>query len=174
MPLFIEIAESDFWRGFKTIQKCLVFFSVIIGLTVIGFRVTPFDENGHPLLLTPEIEKIVVYQHHINNWSLEMSGVEGKMEVLLNNKTDDIYTQDINFQTIDQEVRSIVSEIDQTSVPRSLIEMHSLLSGAAIAHQQALMAVGQWIDAPSPVAYKNALNLISSANQALVEIDSHR
>lgn len=174
MPLSIEVGERELCNVIRKICRWVFVFGIVLCINVIGFQVTPRDTNGRLLILTPGIAEIVRYQKHITDWAREMLDSEGKMKALLDNKTDDIYIQDINFQNINQTVNKIATEVDQTSVPDSFTELRDLMVKAARAHQHAASAVGQWLGDPSSDTYNNALTMINLANNILGQVESNQ
>jgi hypothetical protein len=169
----IEVNEKRLHEVFRRIVRATLIIVVVVGLTVIGYFVTPSDTNGNLLLLSPSVAAIAGYQRHVRQWALELRTTEVQMYALETENTTDLYAQDSALQDINRNVNALSSEIDSTRAPDSLKGLHDLIANAANAHMLASAALEQWLGAPSTATKAAASEAIDTANGILEQVYSN-
>lgn len=162
----IVIAESDA----NKVGKVVLIAGLLIVLVLIGRAATPVDKNGSLMFLSPRVAQIARYQRQAEKWAVEMRSLEISMQTLLDGNTSDLFAQDSAFQDINKRTENLVTSIDATGAPDSLGGLRDLLSEAAVAHQDAATALGQWISEPSNDTKTAAEDAFSSAASLLDRI----
>jgi hypothetical protein len=170
MPARIEVNEGDLRAASGKALRAILVVGIVVGVTLLGYFVTPRDPSGNLLFLSPRVAQVDSYQHHVQQWAREMRDTEGQMQSLLSAQTADLYAQDSALQDINRNVSSLSDEVDRTSAPDSLAGLHDLMAKAAEAHQQASSALGQWLGAPSPETQAAARNAIEAASGILEQV----
>ena len=170
MPARIEVNEGDLRTASGKVLRTLLVVGIVVGVTLIGYFVTPKDMNGNLLFLSPRVAQAASYQRHVQQWAREMGDAEGQMRSLLNAQTTDLYAQDSTLLDINRKVNSLASEVDETSAPDSMAGLHDLLAKAVEAHQEAASSLGQWLGAPSLETQTAARNAIEAASGILEQV----
>lgn len=170
MPARIEVNEGDLRAASGKFLRGVLAVGIVVGVTLLGYFVTPKDQSGNLLFLSPHVAQVASYQRHVQQWAREMRDTEGQMQSLLGAQTADLYTQDSALQDINQKVSSLSAEVDQTSAPDSLAGLHDLMAKAVEAHQQAASALGQWLGAPSSGTQAAAQSAIEAASGILEQV----
>jgi|GEM_PF-1148684 len=173
MPARIEVNEGDLRAASGKFLRGVLVAGILVGVTLLGYFVTPRDPSGNLLFLSPRVAQVASYQRRVQQWAREMRDAEGQMRSLLSAQTADLYAQDSALQNINRNVSSLSAEVDQTSAPDSLAGLHDLMAKAVEAHQQAANALGQWLGAPTPETQAAAQNAIEAASGILEQVYSN-
>lgn len=157
-------------RGANKALKWIVIIGIAILLIVLGKKVTPVDVDGNLLFLSPRVAEIASYQRQVQKWVTLLGEINTEMQDLLEGNSYDIFQQDSAFQEINREVNSLVTAIDSTSAPDSLVGLRDLMVEVTSTYANAAYSLGQWISEPSEVTYQTAYESLSNATSQLERV----
>jgi hypothetical protein len=138
---------------------------ILLGLaavfTIIGAFVSPLDDQGKPVLLSPEIKEVEDYRQSAKGWISELTVLDSEIaNVLSAQQQGDLFSQSRLAQLTLQHVVALAKEVDQAKVPPIGVGLHKKMLSTTMSYLEAARGALQWVSAPE----ENNLEL---ANQKL-------
>jgi hypothetical protein len=140
---------------------------VAIGLTLIGYSVSPRDENGNSLLLSPRSEQVASYQRQVRTWIYELSGIKDGLDALLTSSSGDLLSLDSQVNQYYGQLIHLQDEVDRTQAPATLAGLHDEVVAAVNAYAVAATSTAIWVSAPSDTNHTQATNDLQKASGLL-------
>lgn len=151
----------------------LLTVSLTIGMLLLGYVVSPTAEDGSPLLLSPRLVKINLYRSEVRRWTLTLQSANNGLMELLNDKSNDLFTQNDRVDRIQGQASSVLREMDRTSVPQTFEPLHALLQETAGSLLSAAEQTAQWISAPEETNHQAALQAAAEAGALLERVHAN-
>jgi hydroxypyruvate isomerase len=140
---------------------------------LIGFVNTPFDSQGQPMLLLPDVKAMMQYQKIAQKWNQQFTQLDGELSQLLSNQSSgDLFTQSRNVQSIAERTISIGQEIDRTQTPATATGLHESLSQVAGAYLETARTALRWVSNPEESVRKLAITNLTVAHDLLEKLEA--
>jgi hypothetical protein len=164
MPLRLD--EIVLSRKMLARISSFIFLPVIFIL--IGQNVTPKTIDGKQLFLSPRVARIAAYQKYVQMWASEIRIAQAELQGIMDRQTTDLFQQDSRIQDLVRRTQNLITTIDGTPSPDTLIGLRSLILDAADTNEQAAAYIAVWASAPSDTSLQFAKDAIQVARTALL------
>lgn len=140
---------------------------ILLGLavvfTIIGAFVSPSDDNGKPVLLSPEIKEVEEYRESVKSWISDLTTLDGEISNILSSQQQgDLFSQSRSAQQTLKHAVALAQEIDQVKVPPIGTGLQEKMSLASTSYLETARQALLWVSAPE----ESGLELV---NQELEE-----
>lgn len=140
----------------------------------IGLVNTPFDSQGQPLLLLPDVKAMMEYQKLARKWNQQFIRLDGELSQLLADQSSgDLFTQSRNVQSIAERTISIGQEIDRTQTPAAATGLHDSLSRVAAAYLETARTALRWVSTPEESVQQDALTKLNVAREIQQKLEAN-
>jgi len=143
--------------------------AILLGF--IGWRASPQDPDGHPLLLLPDVKRVEDYRFRVGDWVDELYLLDGRLTTLLAG-SGDLLSQSRTAQQAFEDSLALTQETDRLAAPPALVGLQEAASRTALAYLEAARRVLLWISAPTPAHYDQAVQQILTGRSQLAELES--
>lgn len=141
---------------------------------LIGFVNTPFDSQGQPLLLLPDVKAMMEYQKLAQHWNQQFTQLGGELSQLLSDQSSgDLFTQSRNAQFIAERTLSIGQEIDRTQTPAAATGLQDSLSKVADAYLETAGAALRWVSTPEEAIRQDAVIKMTTAQELQKKLEAN-
>jgi hypothetical protein len=141
---------------------------------LIGFVNTPFDSQGQPLLLLPDVKAMMEYQKLAQKWNQQFTQLDGELSQLLSEQSSgDLFTQSRNAQSIAERTISIGQEIDRTQTPAAATGLHDSFSQVAAAYLEAARVALRWVSTPEESVRQDALTKLAVVRELQQKLEAN-
>ena len=139
-------------------------------LAFLGRAVTPIDDDGQPLVLSPAYVATVRYLKMAQGWLDRLVQIDADLTEVMETQGN-IYTQGRDAERAFEKALSVAREIEQGKAPPALASLQAALTQSAHACVQAARAALLYVSAPSA---ENRQAVDGALDAARSEIDSCR
>lgn len=150
-----------------------VILLALIGLTVIGYFVSPHDSQGRPVLLLPEVRAIEQYRRHASGWVDGWKNLDGDLHAVLEAEDNNLLALSHQVQSSFDEAIALAKNVDATESPSPLLGLHDLSMQTAVAYVDASIATARWLSAPSKKNRMDADQALLAAGEELSALHSN-
>jgi len=148
---------------------------VLIAIWIpIGVSVSPYDTEGRPVLLSPDVRAVESYRRAAKGWVDEWAQIDSDMKNILDT-TQSVDLLNISRraqQTFDQSL-ALSRAVEETDSPSSLLGLQAQAKSAGSAYVDAAIAVARWVSAPSVDHRADARLALEKAALLLREIQGN-
>jgi hypothetical protein len=131
---------------FQRIGVLLLVFALIF--SVIGYFVSPHDEDEKPVLLLPEVRQMETYRRSANRWMQGFQALDSQIATIAANQQVDLFSQSREAQKALQQAVSMAQEIDRTTFPPPAISLHDDLAATSLVYLEVARKMMIWVGAP--------------------------
>jgi hypothetical protein len=143
-------------------------------LGMIGYFVSPRNDDGRPVLLSPEVRAVEQYRRLVSGWAADWRAVDATMQgTLKTNDGDKLLSISQDAQRSFDQAVSIAQEVDATTSPASLIGLHDQATLTAQTYVSANLAVARWVSAPSAENRSAAEQALAEASDKLAALEAN-
>jgi hypothetical protein len=165
-------------RTLRTVTGIVLAVAGLAGLYGLGVVVTPQDEGGHPLILSPSLRATERYRSRVRGWAARMADLDGRLTALLGEETTagqmELYTQSQEMQEIGETAANLAHETDVVEVPVALVALRQQVRAAAAGYLESALLTARWLGAPSEEGRRQALEVLRAARALRVQIERSR
>ena len=145
-------------------------FVILLGL---GLVISPWDRDGRPMLLLPDVKAVEDYRRSLVSWHDRLQELDGRIaRVLSNNYGGDLFSQSSEGQKIMGETVQLLQEIDQTETPSAAVPARDMIMLAGSASLDASKFMLTWISAPTPANLNAAQQALAGARTTLSNLEA--
>jgi len=159
--------EVEVSRGFL---RSLFLSLTVIGLTVLGVFSSPRAEDGRPMLLTPQLARVIRYQRTAQKWILRIEEVNAELAAILEQTPTDLFSQDQGINRVYGWLVALREEMDGTEVPPTLENLHTRLTDLLAGYLDATSWTAQWASEPTEENHFTAIESWYAASRQLQAI----
>jgi hypothetical protein len=139
----IQISEE------KLQQIGAIVLILTVLFTIIGGWTSPYDENGKPVLLLPEVKAFEDYRGAAKGWLIELNKLDGEISSLLSEQGQgDLFTQSRQGQQMLQHAVELTQKIDRFRPPAAAAGIHGQIYSASMAYLEIARMAMQWVSVP--------------------------
>jgi hypothetical protein len=160
-PEPVEIRMDTFQR------LGLVLLVLAIVFSAIGYFVSPLDEAGKPILLSPEVEQFETFRRAGLQWLDEYREMDRQMGIAMGNRGDDLFAQSREAQTLLQWAVRLAQDIDQAAYPPAAVSLHEDLRTTSLAYLETARKMMAWVGVPDGQRRAQLEGCMLLARQAL-------
>jgi len=145
---------------------------LIAMIYLIGQRVTPYDDDNQPVLLSPSVRAALFYRSQAAGWLARFQALDTDLSTL--QAEQDVYEQTRQAEAILSSSARLAQEIEQARTPPALVGLRALLAETASYYLASAQAAAQWVGAPSPENKQFLNDTLAEARAALERVSSSR
>lgn len=157
---------------FQRIGVLLLVFALIF--SVIGYFVSPHDEDGKPVLLLPEVRQMETYRRSANEWIQDFRALDSQIATIAANQQSDLFSQSREAQTALQQAVQLAQEVDRTAFPPSAISLHDDLAATSLTYLEAARKMMIWVGAPKETNRSQLDTSLSAARQSFETLENNK
>jgi len=151
----------------------IVILLLIVVFGAVGWRTTPKDEKGQPVLLLPDVKRVEDYRKKAGKWTDELKLLDGKLAVLMSGNTNSLFSQSKSSQDLFADFVKIAQEVENTESPASLTGLKDALLNTIYAYLNAGQSALKWVSNPSSENFETTQELIVTAQDFLSELEKN-
>jgi len=142
--------ESEIQISEEKLQRVgIVVFILAVVFTIIGGFASPYDENGKPILLFPEVKAFEDYRRSARGWLAELDQLDSEISSLMSGEGQgDLFTQSRQAQLMLQHAVGITQEIDQVKPPAAALGIQEQVYSASMGYLEVARLTMQWVSVP--------------------------
>ncbi len=159
--------EIDVKRGFIV---GLVSILLCVGLVILGYLVSPNNDEGSPLLLSPRLAQMKRYQRQVQGWYIELSEIHHDIVTLAEDDKGDLFVGSSLVNTIYGRLSTLENQMDQAVVPPTLINVHELILYTTQLHRETAMYLTLWMSEPTEPNLRALIASLDEASDALKRV----
>lgn len=159
-------------RNKSEITLIIIVISILV-FGAIGWRTTPKDEKGQPVLLLPDVKKVEDYRRKSGGWVEELKLLDGKLAVLMSGNTDSLYSQSKNSQDLFADYVKLAQEVENTEAPASLTGLKDELINTTYAYLNAGQSALKWVSTPTTENFDTTQDFIETAQSLLSNLEKN-
>jgi hypothetical protein len=123
----------------------------VILFAALGFIVSPRDEKGQPLLLSPDVKAFQDYREIAQDWRNHLNDIDGEISTILSGTNEgDLFSQSHQTQQMLQNAVELIKGIDQVQVPAVASGIHEQIYSTSMGYLEVARLVMRWVGAPDP------------------------
>jgi len=151
---------------------------VLVGLYVLGDRMSPRDGEGRPLILSPSVRAAEGYLRSVQKWVGRMKELDDGLSLLLTEDSSAdpamLYDQSERVQRLMGQATALLSDAEFTPPPPALVGLQTQAQAAAQAHFEATQAAAFWVGAPQEDNLRAALGALEQAREIRRQLEASR
>lgn len=149
----------------RTHIVALVAACVMVALAGLGYLTSPRTDDGRPVLLSPEVQAVEIYQRTSLEWVQAWGILLARMS---NQDETGLLAQSQAAQMDFNESLRLAQAVEATTAPAVLLGVHEQATNTASALMQAALARNRWLSAPTT---ENQIAFADSLSRAHLELD---
>jgi len=151
-----------------------ILLGLVVLFTIIGAVASPLDEQGHPVLLLPEVKAVEDYRQLAHGWLSEMTEVDQEIEdAITTGQNGDWFSQSGDAQRTLQRAVKLAQQVERAKVPPIGMETHEQMLSTAMSYLEAARSMLQWVSAPEEENREAAMEMLTEARQMKSEWENH-
>lgn len=144
-------------------------------LSIIGGFVSPYDNEGKPILLLPEVKGVEDYRRSAQIWTEQLRTLDGEIASLMETDSQgDLFTQSRQAQQMLEHAVALAKEVDQTHTPAAAMGFHEQMYSAAMTYLEAARSGMRWVSAPEPDRKTDAKTKLEQARSARKVLEANQ
>jgi len=152
---------------------------ILLGLTVvftiIGALVSPLDDQGKPVLLSPEIKGVEDYRQSAKGWISELTILDGEIaHVIATDQQGDLFSQSRSAQQTLQHAVELTQEVDRAKVPPIGVGLQEQMLSTTMSYLEAARSALQWISAPEKSNQDQANQKLKDARKMKSDLEKNQ
>lgn len=141
----------------------------------IGVLVSPKDDQGNPVLLSPDVKSVQEYRSAARDWMEGFSTLDGEIDRLISEDLQgDLFSQSQSAQRTLQQAVALAQQIDRASVPPIAMGLEEEESSTAMAYVEAARSALQWVSAPDPNHHDLAVQKLGAARKSRDDLQANQ
>jgi hypothetical protein len=147
--------------------------SILGGLGVAGYRASPRDEAGRPVLLLPDVRQVESYRREAAAWVEGWATLDVVLEQVLEDEAGSLLTRSRQVQRAVEQAVALAREVDARETPPALLGLHELAVQTASRYLEASAAVARWLSAPTSESRAIAVTTVAAAQDSLTTLENN-
>lgn len=153
----------------------MLLLGILAGFIFVGTLVSPRDEQGNPVLLSPDVKAVQDYRSSARGWMERFSSIDSEVKRIVSAETQgDLFSQSQSAQGILQQTVELAQQIDRTNVPPIAIGLHDEQSSTAMAYVEAARSALQWVSAPGQDNHDQAIQKLEAARKLKDQLEGNQ
>ena len=152
---------------FRRLAIWFLVLLVISGVLLLGYFSSPLDDHGRPLLLTPRLAQIVVYQHNVHRWTDQLKNIHASLTKVLSRSDAGLFEQDQEVNRLYGDLLRLREEVDGTKVPLTMESLQLMMQSALDESSTAVQATATWVGEPTAANHLQAEAALETASESL-------
>jgi hypothetical protein len=149
------------------------------GLYAVGVSVTPRDDEGTPMILSPSLWATERYREQVRQWIGELAEIDRRLTVLLEQDIDEansteLYHQSQEMQDVGEKASALEQQITFAESPVSMVGLAEQAKVTAKAYLESAVLTSRWLNAPSETGQQEALESLEQARSRREELENSR
>ena len=165
-------------RVLRIVGWLALVLALATGLYRLGAAVTPRNDAGRPLILSPSLRATETYRARVRKWTVRMVEVDRGLTALLAGDAlvdpTELHAQSQEMREIGEEAASLAQAANATDAPVALVGLREGSQFAAAAYLEASLATARWLSGPSEAGRSEALEKLAQARSLRVELEGSR
>ncbi len=160
----------------RTLRRVVLVLSVplvIVGLAYLGRAVTPRDNSGEPLILSPSLKATIAYRAQARRWVERLHHLDADLQALLTGDRD-IYTQTEAVNDLLERALGLAQEVELSRAPAALAGLRQLLVQTGLTYLDTTRAAADWVGAPLAENEQVTLDFLGQARALLTQAEASR
>lgn len=142
-------------------------------LALLGYRVSPRDEAGHPVLLLPDVREVERYRRGAVHWVNEWNAIAADLDQVLAVGDAPLLTRSRQAQRAFDRAMALAQEVDGTEAPSALLGLREQAALNSSAYVAATAAAARWLSAPTDENRATAEAVLIQAKAALAAMEAN-
>jgi len=157
------------------LQKAgVVLLCLVLVLSGIGWFVSPKDNDGRPILLSPEVKAMEDYRRSAQTWMDQLRALDSEIAGLLQtDRAGDLFTQSRQAQQMLEHAVELAKQVDQTRTPAAALGYHEQMYAATMNYLEAARAGMRWVSAPEQARKDEALTKLDQSRAARQTLENN-
>ena len=165
----IHISEEKLQKLGWILLGLAVFF------TIIGVLVSPVDNLGKPVLLSPEIKEVEEYRGSVKSWISDLTILDSEISNILSSQQQgDLFSQSRSAQQTLQHAVAIAQEVDQAKVPPIGVGIQEKMASTTMNYLEAARCALQWVGAPEENNLELANQKLEDARKLKADLENNQ
>ena len=149
------------------------------GLYAVGVAVTPRDDEGNPMILSPSLWATERYREQVQQWIGELMEIDRRLTVLLEQDIDEansteLYHQSQEMQDVGEKASTLDQQVTFAESPVSMVGLAEQAKTTAKAYLESAVLTSRWLNAPSETGQREALESLEQARLRREELENSR
>jgi hypothetical protein len=165
-------------RVFRAFARLALIVAIAGGLYAVGVSVTPRDDDGTPLLLSPSLWATERYRAQAREWIVELAEIDRRLAALLSQDAEanltELYRQSQEMQAVGETTSALERRITSAEPPVSMVGLRERAEKAARAYLEAAVLAARWLNAPSETGHREAMEALEQARSRREELEQSR
>jgi len=170
----IRLSRRALWRASLTIGVA-VFLAICYTL---GDRLTPYDDTGRPLILSPSIRAAESCRRAVLQWVAEMEEIDRRLTTLLSQEeigdAAQLYDLSRETQRLSEQAVALARDAAFTTYPPALAGFGEQAQAAAEGYLKAALATARWVGVPQQEGRRAALESLRLARGLRTQLETSR
>jgi hypothetical protein len=167
----------------KRVVRVFAWLALIVvlggGLYAVGVSVTPRDDEGTPMILSPSLWATQRYREQVRQWIGELTEIDRRLTVLLEQDIDEansteLYHQSQEMQAVGEKASTLDQQITFAEPPVSMVGLAEQAKVTAKAYLESAVLTSRWLNAPSETGQQEALESLEEARLQREELENSR
>jgi hypothetical protein len=146
---------------------------LVLSVYRLGAAVTPYTQDGAPILLSPSMRQSMAYRRQALEWTRQLRDTDAYI-TRLQSQRQDVYEQTRQADAILSSSLQVAQEIELRRAPAALVGLQTLLADASQRYYTTAQDIAQWVGAPSPENAEAVGNDLAAARVALNTLSESR
>ena len=153
----------------------MLLLGILTGFILVGALVSPRDEQGNPVVLSPDVKAVQDYRSSAHGWMEKLSLIDSEVNRIVSAETQgDLFTQSQSAQRVLQQTVGLAQQIDRTNVPPIAMGLHDEQSSTAMAYVEAARSALQWVSAPGQDNHDQAIQKLEVARKLKKQLEGNQ
>jgi hypothetical protein len=167
----------------KRVVRVFAWLTLVValggGLYAVGVAVTPRDDDGNPMILSPSLWATERYREQVQQWIGELMEIDRRLTALLGQdvsaaNSTELYHQGQEMQAIGEMASLIEQQITFAEPPVSMVGLAEQAKQTAKAYLESAVLTSHWLNAPSETGQQEALEALEQARLQREELENSR
>ena len=145
---------------------------LLVALIGMGVAVSPRDENGRPVLLSPNVRAVELYRRHALRWVGDWQVLSSELRRVLEEEGE-LLAINTRVQRGFEQAIALAHDVETSEAPASLVGLHDQATATAQAFVEASLAVARWVSAPTDEHRQKAVQALASADETLKSLEAN-
>lgn len=143
----------------------VVLVLALVGLWRLGVWLTPRQDDGRPVVLSPSVWRLEAYRRQAKVWMGELREVDRGLEQFLDNDDGgaELYALSDRAEALVAESEAVLKDATYTSAPLTLAALGDDIRAVAEAYRVAALAASEWVASPTADAHSAARSALAEA-----------
>jgi hypothetical protein len=169
-------SEPEIHISEEKLQKLgLILLGFALLFTIIGAFVSPLDDQGKPVLLSPEVKAVEDYRRSVQTWIDGLTVLDGEIaHVIGTDQQGDLFSQSRLAQQTLQHAVELTQKVDRAKVPPIGVGLHGQLLSTTMSYLEAARSALQWVSSPEKSNQDQANQKLENARKMKSDLEKNQ